>query len=149
MPRELQTCFINYHETDTMGLFKPIKEFTYCSSLVVTIDEIKECIELKSIDMIDETVAALREIEHNNTATLYQKVDFIYVFKGQRNILKLKCHQTTKPSSGYSMYVVLKPRGAEPPLVAATNNHSFWNYFVRGAFLLWLFHYVRWNVNFN
>ena len=94
---------ISYIDTDKIRKQKPTLEFEYEDSLSEAIGNLKQNIELKSMN-VDHIVPRICEfLEENKDEILLKKADSIHIMTGGLNIVLFR--NKTEPESGKSIVV--------------------------------------------
>lgn len=101
---------LEYKKTDTLTNLTAKKEVIYDSknkqSLCDIINEVKNSIELKAIDMINDTAEILKDIQDRFYSCLLHKADYVYIVN--RDITVLKMENVEKPNTEYSILITIK-----------------------------------------
>ena len=96
---------IVYPKTVGLSTDKAMIELTYDGTLLPAIQTIENSIELKAIDAITDSVLVLKLVEEFKNSVLLDRADFVFIYKGGFDVVKLKNDQ--KPESGRSLYIEL------------------------------------------
>jgi len=101
-----KNCNLTFCKTSNLNSIQTIKTLKYNEGLFFTIRDIQRSIELKAIDAISETVEVLKELNEYENSIYLDNADYIYIYKGGIDILKLE--NLKKPETGYSLYLMVK-----------------------------------------
>lgn len=103
--RNIVQAQILYPRTDKLVADNGILELDFDGTLLEVIQRIENNIELKAIDAVKDSVILLKMIEEFKESVLLDQADYILIYKGGVDVLKLR--NVKYPKSGRSLYIEL------------------------------------------
>ena len=96
---------IVYPRTDKLSSDSGIVEVDFDGTLLEVIQKIENNIELKAIDAVKDSEILLKMMEEFKEAILLDQADYVLIYKGGFDVLKLR--NIKYPKSGRSLYIEL------------------------------------------